>query len=213
MINSQYKGFSWKEYTKYENQQFENCDFTNAVFEKAAFKNVTFKDCLFFKCNVNHIGLWSSNFFNCKFIGVDLRNMPIGADGGLFEDCLFQRCDFRGQYFWYPLFRKCIFENSKLKKIDFNDASFHYCKFIGKLEDVTFNGIYHKKDTGLKPLDYVDFSEAILGDYVGFENCDLSTCIPPFGKTFEELLYIVDLNDIGHLSTGTKDRYVIPRKQ
>lgn len=38
--------------------------------------------------------------------------------------------------------------------------------FIGKLEDVTFNGMYHKKDL---------FSESIFSDYVGFEDCDLST--------------------------------------
>ena len=139
--------------------------------------------------------------------------MPIGAEGGLFEDCLFQRCDFRGQYFWYPFFKNCIFDKCKLKKIDFNDASFYNCKFVGKLEDVTFNGMYHKKETGLKPLENVDFSEAIFGEYVGFENCELSTCIPPKGEIFEKLLYAADLNDLGYLSTGSKDRYVLPKRE
>lgn len=128
----------------------------------------------------------------------------------MFGSCSFKKCDFRGQYFWYPHFNRCIFEKCKLKKIDFNDASFHDCKFIGKLEDVIFNGMYHKKETGFKPLNHVNFSEAVLGEYVGFENCDLSTCIPPIGKTFEELLYVVDLNSTGHLSTDSKDSYVIP---
>ena len=211
-MNTIYSGFSWEKYSKYENQVFENFDFTNTVFENAAFNNVTFKGCLFFKSNMNHIGLWSSNFIDCKFISIDLRNMPMGANGGLFENCLFQRCDFRGQYFWYPHFNNCVFEKCKLKKIDFNDASFHYCKFIGKIEDVTFNGMYHKNETGIKPLDYVDFSEAVFGEYVGFENCDLSTCIPPKGNKFDELLYVSNLNNPDRLSSGTKDRYVIPKK-
>lgn len=212
-MNEEYQNFSWKKYTKYENKLFENCNFTNTFFENAAFNSVTFKDCLFSKCNMSNIGLWNSNFINCNFITVDLRDMPIGAEGGLFDKCLFQKCDFRGQYFWYPLFKYCVFEKCKFKKIDFNDSSFCYCKFIGKLEDVTFNGIYHKKNTGLNPIDYVDFSEAIFGEYVGFENCDLSTSTPPKGKKFDELLYIADLNDLGYLSTGSKDRYVIPKKE
>ncbi len=211
-MNDTYKGFTWEKRVKFENETFQDCDFTETIFENASFKDVTFENCLFFKSNMNHIGLWGSRFFNCKFIHIDLRNMPMGADGGLFESCLFQKCDFRGQYFWYPHFNKCIFENCKLKKIDFNDSSFHYCKFIGKIEDVTFNGIYHKKETGIKPLDYVDFSEAVFGEYVGFENCDLSSCIPPQGSTFKEILYVVDLNEPNHLSTGSKDRYVIPRR-
>jgi uncharacterized protein YjbI with pentapeptide repeats len=211
-MNDIYKGYTWKERVKFENETFQDCDFTGTIFENASFKDVTFENCIFFKSNMNHIGLWRSRFFYCKFINVDLRNMPMGADGGLFESCLFQKCDFRGQYFWYPHFNKCIFENCKLKKIDFNDSSFHYCKFIGKIEDVTFNGMYHKKETGIKPLDYVDFSEAVFGEYVGFENCELSTCIPPQGNIFKEMLYIVDLNEPNHLSTGSKDRCVIPQK-
>lgn len=64
----------------------------------------------------------------------------------------------------------------------------------------------------IKPLDYVNFSESIFSDYVGFEDCDLSTCTPPMGTTFNEILSNVDLNDLKHLSTGSKDRYVIPKK-
>lgn len=211
-MNTQYKGFSWEERTEYENELFEDCDFTDTVFDHVVFKTVTFKNCLFVKSVMNHIKIWSSSFINCKFVNVDLRNMPMGANGGLFEDCLFQKCDFRGQYFWYPFFNRCVFERCKLKGINFNDTSFHYCKFIGKIEDVTFNGIYHEQENTRKALDYVDFEDAIFGEYVGFENCDLSTSIAPKGKTFKELLYIVDMNDLEHLSTGSKDRFVIPKR-
>ena len=158
------------------------------------------------------MGLWSSDFINCQFINANLRDMSIGAEGGCFKDCLFQKCDFRGQYFWFPHFYNCIFEKCKLKKIDLNDASFHHCKFIGKMEEITFNGMYHKTDTRIKPLDYVDFSDAIFGEFVSFEDCDLSTCIPPKGTTFEYLLYVINLNDPKCLSTGSKDKYVIQKK-
>lgn len=212
-MNTKYINYSWAEYTLNENVLFEYYNFTGTIFENTSFEKVTFKNCLFYKCDTNHIGLWNCNFINCEFKDVDLRNVPIGADGGILKKCQFIRCDFRGQHFWFPVFEDCIFEKCKLKNINFNDASFLKCKFIGKLEDVTFNGMYHKIKKEIKPLDYVDFSESIFGDYVGFEDCDLSTCIPPVGKTFNELLYIADLNDLKHLSTGSKDRYVIPKKE
>lgn len=187
-------------------------NFTDTYFENASFEGVTFQRCLFYHCNTNHIGLWNCNFIECEFKDVDLRDMSIGAEGGTFDRCVFNKCDFRGQHFFSPDFIDCIFEKCKMKNINFNDASFLRCKFIGKLEDVTFNGMYHEIKKEIKPLDYVDFSESIFGDYVGFEDCDLSTCIPPVGKTFNELLYIADLNNLKHLSTGSKDRYVIPKK-
>lgn len=211
-METKYINYSWSEYTKYTNAIFEFCDFTGTNFQNASFEGVTFKKCLFLKCNTDHIGLWNCNFIECEFKNVDLRNVPIGADGGVLKQCLFYKCDFRGQHFWSPFFEECVFERCKLKNINFNDASFLKCKFIGKLEDVTFNGIYHKVKREIKPLEYIDFSESIFGDYVGFEDCDLSTCIPPTGKQFNELLYIADLNDLKYLSTGSKDRYVIPKK-
>lgn len=99
MINSQYKDFSWKKYTKYENQLFENCDITNTVFENAAFKNVTFNNCLFSQCNTTNIGLWSSAFVNCTLIRVDLRNMPMGADGGDLKTACFRDATLEGSIF------------------------------------------------------------------------------------------------------------------
>ena len=213
-MNDKFVSYSWKEYTKYNNILFECYNFTDTHFENASFEGVTFQQCLFYHCNTNHIGLWNCNFIECEFKDVDLRNMSIGigAEGGTFDRCVFNKCDFRGQHFFSPDFIDCIFKKCKMKNINFNDASFLRSKFIGKLEDVTFNGMYHEIKKEIKPLNYVDFSESIFGDYVGFEDCDLSTCIPPVGKTFNELLYIADLNNLKHLSTGSKDRYVIPKK-
>lgn len=208
-MNTKYVRYSWIEYTKYQNMMFEEYDFFETNFENAAFENVTFKNCKFDKSKTDHIGLWGCDFLDCVFTKVDLRNAPIGAEGSLIENCRFIKCDFRGQHLWSPIFKNCIFDKCKLRNINFNAAIFKDCKFIGKLEDVTFNGIY---DSSMNPLCNVDFSESVFGEFVGFENCDLSTCVPPSGKTFEDILYIVDLNNLKHLSTGTKDRYVIPKK-
>ena len=212
MKNINYKEKSWSTFTKFSKQNFDDFDFSNTVFENTAFESCIFQDCLFFKSNFNHIGLWGCDFINCQFISADMRNIPIGVDGGILKNCLFQKCNFQGQYFETPFFDNCIFDKCKLKNINFNDSSFRNCKFIGKLEDVTFNGIYNNRKRERIVLENVDFSEAVFGDFVSFEDCDLSSSIPPKTRNFEEMLYVVDLNNIKILSTGTKDRFVIQKK-
>ena len=212
MKNINYKEKSWSTFTKFSKQNFDDFDFSNTVFENTAFESCIFQDCLFFKSNFNHIGLWGCDFINCQFISADMRNIPIGVDGGILKNCSFQKCNFQGQYFEYPFFDNCIFDKCKLKNINFNDSSFRNCKFIGKLEDVTFNGIYNNRKRERTVLENVDFSETVFGDFVSFEDCDLSSSIPPKTRNFEEMLYVVDLNNIKILSTGTKDRFVIQKK-
>ncbi|WP_107782958.1 pentapeptide repeat-containing protein [Capnocytophaga leadbetteri] len=212
MKNINYKEKSWSTFTKFSKQNFDDFDFSNTVFENTAFESCIFQDCLFFKSNFNHIGLWGCDFINCQFISADMRNIPIGVDGGILKNCSFQKCNFQGQHFEYPFFDNCIFDKCKLKNINFNDSSFRNCKFIGKLEDVTFNGIYNNRKRERTVLENVDFSEAVFGDFVSFEDCDLSSSIPPKTRNFEEMLYVVDLNNIKILSTGTKDRFVIQKK-
>ena len=212
MKNINYKEKSWSTFTKFSKQNFDDFDFSNTVFENTAFESCIFQDCLFFKSNFNHIGLWGCDFINCQFISADMRNIPIGVDGGILKNCSFQKCNFQGQHFEYPFFDNCIFDKCKLKNINFNDSSFRNCKFIGKLEDVTFNGIYNNRKRERTVLENVDFSETVFGDFVSFEDCDLSSSIPPKTRNFEEMLYVVDLNNIKILSTGTKDRFVIQKK-
>ena len=91
----------------------------------------------------------------------------------------FLHCNFGGQHFESPHFDGCSFESCKIQGVNFNDSSFRECRFIGVIEDTTFNGLYHKKPTGFKILDRVDFSQTVFGDFVTFEDCDLPTCIPP----------------------------------
>jgi fluoroquinolone resistance protein len=199
----------WEKKTKIEKQTLDGYDFTNSDLNHPIFNQVSFKNCVFEKTKFDDARIYGCSFEICDFNGIDFRNTSLGAQGALLNKCIFKKCDFSGMNFEYPHFLNCIFDNCKLRKINFNDSSFSGCRFIGKLVDVTFNGIYHRHKTSYPPIEKTDFSQAVLGDFVGFEKCDLSSCIPPAGQSFDTLLYVVDLNDPTHLSTGTKDRIVI----
>lgn len=188
----------------YVDYDFSFCDFNGSFFVKSNFEN-----CIFQKGKSLQLAFFGCNFKNCKFIQFDFRSIPIGADGGCFSECHFLRCNFKGRQFEYPHFDLCIFEKCLLKNINFNDSSFHKTKFIGDLEDITFNGLYHKKSTGFKIVDFVDFSQATFGEFVTFEKCDLSTSIPPSGVQFCDILYQIREDSPHILSTGSIDRIVI----
>jgi len=190
-LNSEHKGVKWERKTKIENKTFNGFDFSDTIFHYPIFDNVEFENCLFNKSDMEDARLYGCSFRSCSFVKIDFRTATLGSHKGLFKDCNFENCDFRNASFYEPEFENCIFSKCKLTKIDFCASSFNSCKFIGKLSDVIFRGNYkHDLTIGAKPnLMYkVDFSEAILGEYVDFEDCDLSTCIPPKGTTFEELL-------------------------
>lgn len=211
-MDEKYKGRKWDKLTKFIDETWMNYDLTDTDFDNTFFKDTSFSNCNFIKSKLDQMGLFNASFMSCLFEKVSFKNVAVGAKGGLFEKTKFLRCDFAGKQFNYPHFKDCIFENCKLKTIDFNDSSFENCKFIGKLDDVSFNGIYHEIKTRHKILDQVDFSEAEFGEFVTFYDCDFSTCIPPCGKTFDELLYQIYSNDPTVLSTGSRDRIVLTRK-
>jgi fluoroquinolone resistance protein len=210
-MESKYKEFKWDKPTKFEKQVFINFDFTQANFDGVLFIECDFNGCIFKKCTPGSLGIFGSNFTKCNFESFDFRRISVGANGGTFESCIFEKCNFSGRHFEYPHFELCIFDRCKIKNVNFNDASFSKTKFIGKIEDSTFNGLYHKKSTGHKIIDQVDFSEAIFGDFLTFENCDLSNSTPPKGKSFGDLLYQIYSNDPTTLSTGSSDRIVLTK--
>lgn len=181
----------WKMKTKVENEVFDNYDFTETNFNHPVFKKVIFENCVFNKSNINDARFYSCNFKNCHFKSIDFSNTTIGAHGGTYENCIFEKCNFRGASVYLPEFLKCKFDNCKLKKIDFHASYFYECKFIGKLSEVVFNKEYISDITlGAKPnpMYKVDFSEATFDKYVIFNNCDLSTCLPPKGTTFDKFM-------------------------
>jgi uncharacterized protein YjbI with pentapeptide repeats len=211
--NNQYKDTVWELKTKVSQCTFEDFDFSNTNFNSTIFENVVFKNCLFFKSNLSGSKLfYQSNFEDCKFINVNLSNTTFGSNRGVYKGCLFEKCNFKGKEFDFTEFINCDFVNTKMKNINFNGSKFDNCRFIGKIEDITFNGIYNTNPNPSTCLKEVDFSQAVFGEFVTFFNCDLSICTPPVGTSFYELLYNLYSNDPSILSTGSKDRIVIEKR-
>lgn len=181
---------TWDMKTLVENHVYEDIDFTGTDFNHPIFKNVDFKNCIFAQCNLDDARTYSCNFTNCKFEGVDLRGVLLGAHGGKFTNCIFKRCNFKKRIFDIPDFINCLFDHCQLRGWEPNGSSFENCKIKGKIAEVTFYD-YFKYPEGPERVNLfysIDFSEAEFGEYVGFEQCDLSLSIPPNGYTFDELL-------------------------
>lgn len=203
------QGLTWTAPARFTNETFVDVDFSDANFDGVLFVDCTFQGCVFHKGAPGDLALFGCNFTGCTFTSFDFRRISVGANGGIYRDCVFSRCNFAGRHFASPHFAGCTFDRCKLKNVNFNDASFEATRFLGRIEDTTFNGLYHTHATGFAPLDRVDFSDAILGEFVTFEACDLSTCIPPRGASFSELLYEIDAGDATILSTGNAERIVL----
>ncbi|MDR6571174.1 pentapeptide repeat-containing protein [Chitinophaga ginsengisegetis] len=213
-MNPIYKKQTWALKTKLSDQVLRDLDFTDTNMNSPIFEGVTFELCLFERTNVDNARLfYDCNFDRCIFKSVKLKNSAFGNNKGSYSNCRFEKCDFTGLHFNTTRFINCDFIRCKLKNINFNATSFLQCRFTGKLENVTFNGIYDTNKGQHPTLEDVDFSAASFGEFVSFFDCDLSACTPPLGKTFGELLYIFDLNTPAYLGTGSKNRIVIPLKR
>lgn len=209
-MNNQYKDLKLEIKTKFSKTTFEDYDFTNTNFNSAIFENVEFNNCRFFKSNLNGSKIfYTSEFKSCHFSQVDLSNSTFGSNQGIYKDCIFEKCNFKGKLFNFSEFINCTFLNSNFKRVNFNGSKFRECKFIGKLEDVCFNGIYDTNPSPRGCLNLVDFSGAVLGEFVTFYNCNLSSCIPPKSSNFSTLLYQIYKSNPAVLSTGSKDRIIL----
>lgn len=208
-MDTRYRKHAWSKLTNFRDKRFERYDFTDTSFDNVNLWNVNLIGCDFTGSDFSGVGVFACDFTGCAFTKADLRRMPIGNQGGTFRDCTFTMCDLRGQGMWLPHFANCTFDRCKLTGVNFNDATFESCTFIGKLADVTFNGIYHRERNGRPPLRDVDFSRAVLGEFVTFEDCDLASCTPPAGRRWDKLLYRLFRSRPSVLSTGSKDRIVL----
>lgn len=210
-MNTENINKTWQERKELSDQVFDDEDFSGCNLNAAILKNVLFQNCLFRKTKFDGVKAFNGGATNCRFDGVDFCRTTFASNSAIYADCIFEKCNFKGQHFILTRFVNCSFLGCRLQKINFNGSSFLNCRFVGKLQEVDFNGIYDTNKSEYAPLLNVDFSKAEFGDYVGFTDCDLSTCTPPEGKTFEALLYHPYENDSKYLSTGTKDRLVIKR--
>ncbi len=219
-MNDQYKNSVVEE--PIEETIFRSYDFTNTVFTYRSLEkqinNAEFATCIFnkttfgldsFNGNIRYSTqrFWRSRFTDCKFTGVDMRSIFWGH-GSVVQNCTFLRCDFRVGTFSNVDFLSCVFEKCKCR-FDSGEALFEDCHFIGKLSDVTFNLCHNNKDLRPNTMKGVDFSRAILGDYVSFEGIDMNNCIPPNGQTWDDLLYQFEEANPKLLSTGNKEKTVI----
>ena len=198
------KAFSFKEHLTqmvFEDFLFDKTDFNHAIFKDCVFKN-----CVFRQCKVTDVRLFGEIAFeHCIFDRMRLGNdTPWGGHAGKYENCLFQKSSLTNKAMWDTLYVRCVFAHCKWKNVSFNRSTFVQSAFIGKLSDVTFNGVFEYRLAPELHLE-IDFSEAVWGDYVGFHQCslaDLSMCQPPRGHTFEELLHPQDEEGVVSLNTG-----------
>lgn len=208
--NNQHIDTVWEFKTKISQRKFESFDFSRTNFNSAIFENVIFENCLFFKTNLNDSRLfYQSCFEGCEFSDTNLSNSAFGNNKGTYKNCIFERCNFKGLLFDFTKFINCTFTKLRYGNTNFNGSTFENCRFIGKMTDVTFNGIYNTNPIPTACLNKVDFSQAFFDEFVTFCNCDLTTCISPKGLSFSELLYQIESEDPSILSTGSKDRIVL----
>lgn len=190
-MNQENTNRKWEFKSEVKDYLFENVDFTLTDLNHPIFNNVIFKNCLFDKTNFEDARAYRCQFIDCIFREVKLSTATMGAHGGLYQNCEFDRCNFKRASFYNPECINCKFSKCQWRGVDLCASYFDNCKFIGKLEDVTFRG-RHKSDlyenAKPNPMRNVDFSEAIFGQFVSFDDCDLSTSIPPRGYSFDRLL-------------------------
>ena len=196
--------------TRFSNQNFVDYDFTKTNFNSSIFENTNFENCLFESSVLKGSRIfYNSNFESCIFKNITLSHTTFGSHKGTYKKCVFENCEYKGKDFNFTQFIDCKFIKTKFTTVNFNGSQFRNCIFEGKFKDVTFNGIYDCNPDFKACLHQCDFFNATFGDFVSFENCDLSTCTAPKDTAFKEILYQLDASNPKLLSTGSPDRIVI----
>lgn len=209
-LNKRYTGKVFDSGSHFIDETFNEFDFTNTDFNSAIFDHTSFKNSVFDKTKLKGSKLYyESDFDACTFIKIDFSNTTFGSHQGVYRNCTFEKCHFKSKEFNFTQFINCRFIDCKFKSLNFNGSTFKDCILSGTFEDVSFNGIYDINPDPTACLKNVDFSNARLGEFVSFFNCDLSSTIPPAGKNFNELLYQFYSDEPTVRSTGSKDRIVV----
>ncbi|ANF94879.1 pentapeptide repeat-containing protein [Paenibacillus bovis] len=168
----------------------QQINFTRTDLNHPIFTNVIFENCLLDRTVLDDARFYGCDFIDCTFRKVKFEASTIGAHGGAYRNCIFEQCKFGQASFYNPEFVGCLFEQCRWNGADLNASFFENCRFTGKLDDVRFRGRYESDlypNARPNPMRNVDFSEAQLGKYVDFTDCDLSSAIPPTGRTFAEI--------------------------
>ncbi|MHC5309160.1 pentapeptide repeat-containing protein [Myroides sp. LJL116] len=212
-MEKKFVGIDFEKNSRIENITFEGCDFSKTNFNGAHLYNVKFIRCLFFRTIFDDVKNYENGYFeDCHFESVKFHGTNVISNKVLLNNCIFKKCNIKIPLF-SSIFKGCQFLDMKIKGVRFNDSTFENCKFTGTLEDISFNGIYDSNPDPKACLKNVDFSNCFFKEFVSFENCDLSTSLPPNGHTFEKLLYKIYTDVDNIYSTGSKDKMTLNRSR
>lgn len=149
-----------------EGLEFEDCRFASTNFASTYDKDNQFVGCIFAKCS-----------FYGAYIGMRARST---GEPSHYEDCVFSENDFTKALFQNAIFRRTIFDNNRMKGVDFSTSGFWDCRFVGPVEDVWFRGSHPHPDQfeAFGPpvqsgLHRVDFSAARLAMIAISDGCPL----------------------------------------
>ena len=201
-MNTEYKEKTISENTTFEDVCFTSYDFTKTNLANVVFKNVNFSGCLFQKTNLDHTRFWCCFFDDCEFTSVNLSATYLGSWGGGLSGCVFQKCKF-GKIINASYFIDCTFDRCKLKATYFQTYLMRNIRFVGLIDDLSFQKfftkeIYEYQQPGVvkKVEDKIrervgsafDRTEVVLHNidfsacktlFTSFENCTVEGIIPP----------------------------------
>jgi uncharacterized protein YjbI with pentapeptide repeats len=125
-------------------------------------------DCRFDGATCRDWRLWDSEVKDSSFVRADLRDAAVGTwhDGrtNAWLDVDFEGADLRGALALGCVMERCSFVDTRMKGMEFQQATIRHCRFAGSLQDVLFD---EREIAGRpKPGVFVDvdFSEATFHD-------------------------------------------------
>lgn len=170
-------------------------DFSFAGLSLYNFENSNFDSCIFNMSKFNQTKTTTSNFKNCQFRGILLKDSYWGKHGVFTVDCgSFIGCDFTGSkikntFFDWALVEGCTFLDCEISSCHFGATRFIDCIFGGNIRTTFFRGYptinvrpllyplvkYDVKDY-YNPMRNIDFTHVDFQDVAFYNNIDLSDC-------------------------------------
>jgi len=170
-------------------------DFSFSELYLYNFENSNFDSCIFNMSKFDQTETTTSNFKNCQFKSVLLKDSYWGKNGALTVDCgSFIDCDFTGSkikntFFDWALVKGCTFLDCEISSCHFGATRFIDCIFGGKIRKTFFRGYptvkvrpllyplfkYDVKDY-YNPMQNIDFTQVTFDDVPFYNNIDLSDC-------------------------------------
>jgi len=164
--------------------RWQGLDLSQARLPNLRFFGAAVSDCLFDGGFCRDWRLWDSEVTGSSFTRSDLRDAALGTwqeeRTNAWRDVTFDRADLRGALALGCVLEHCSFLASRLKDIQFLQATISHCRFSGSLQDLLFDGreIAGKPKPGV--FADVDFSEATFQN-VEFRGCRFDDVKLPSG--------------------------------